>query len=157
VSAHVVGLAKGGSWECRLTGKALRAVAVCCAVIVVAVGTWVELGRGGGIAGWCGRTDVLGVGWLLKCAVAAVIMVCIVQGPGGAVLKWRWQFEAGGGASPIAGRSFTLAHLYVGVSRGSSGVVGDVAFNVHAQVVPGLVGMVVLSVLLGEVRVWCEG
>ena len=102
-----------------------------------------------GVAAW--------VGWLFECALAAVIVICVVQCPGGAVLEWRWLFEAGGGASPIAGRTFTLEHLYVGVSRGSSGVVGDVAFNVHAQVVPGLVGMVVLSVLLGEVRIWCKG
>ena len=153
-----MGLAEGSSWELRLTGEALQAVAVCRAVVAVAVGAWVELGRSGCIAGWCGCADVLGVRWLLKCALAAVVvMVCVVKGPGGAVLEWRWLFVTGWGASPIAGESFTLAHLYVGVSRGSSGVVGDVAFDVHAQVIPGLVGMIILSILLGEVRVWCEG
>ena len=125
MSAHVVCLVKGGSGECRLTGEALQAISFCCAVIAVAVGAWVELGRSGGMAGWCGRTDVLGVGWLFECVLAAV---CVVQcPPGGAVLEWRWLFEAGGGASPIAEHLFALAHLNVGVSRGSSGIVGDIA------------------------------
>jgi hypothetical protein len=39
------------------------------------------------MAGWCGYTDVLGVRWLFECALAAVIVVCVVQFPGGAVLS----------------------------------------------------------------------
>ena len=27
------------------------------------------------MAGWCGRTDVLGVGWLFECVLAAVFVV----------------------------------------------------------------------------------
>ncbi len=60
------------------------------------------------------------------------------------------------GRVSVANRG-TFVRVGASVRRGSSGVVVDVAFNVHAQVVPGLVGMVVLSVLLGEIRVWCKG
>ena len=89
---------------------------------------------------------------LFECALSAVIVVCVVQCLGGTVLKWRWLFEAGGGASKkVAGHSFTLAHLNIGVAQSPSCVVGEVAFDVHTQVVPGLIGVVVLSVLLGEV------
>ena len=57
-----MGLAKSGSGECRQTGEALQAVAFCCAVVAFAVGTWEELDSCGGMAVWCGRTDVLRVG-----------------------------------------------------------------------------------------------
>ena len=62
VSAHiVVGLTKSGGGKCRLAGEALQAVAFRCAMITVAVGTWVGLGRSGDLTGGCGRTDVVGI------------------------------------------------------------------------------------------------
>jgi hypothetical protein len=88
VGAHVVGLTKSGSGKCRLAGEAL---AFRCAMITVAVGTWVELGRSGGLTGGCGRTDVVGIDGeeLFDSALTAVvIMVSVVQCPGGAALDW---------------------------------------------------------------------
>ena len=62
VLMYVVGLTKSGSsGKCRLAGEALQTVAFRCAMITVAVGTWVELSRSGGLTGGCGRTDVVGI------------------------------------------------------------------------------------------------
>ena len=88
---HVVGLTKSGSGKCRLAGEALQAVAFRYAMITVAVGVWVEFGRSDGLTGGCGRTDVVGIdgGGLFDSALVAVVVVSVVQCPGGAVMAVR--------------------------------------------------------------------
>ena len=70
-----MGLTKNGSGKFRLTGKALQVVAFCCTMITAAVGTWVKLGGGGGLAGACGGAGVVGIDrkWLFECAFLAVV------------------------------------------------------------------------------------
>ena len=43
------------------------------------------------------------------------------------------------------GRSFALVYLNIRVPQSPDNVVGDIAFDIHAMVAPGLVGMVLLD------------
>ena len=58
--------------------------------------------------------------------------------------------------APFTRRSIALAHVDFRVACGAGDVVVDDALDVYAEFGPGLVGMVVLSIALGEYGVWYE-